>query len=499
MPSRLIRFFFLLVAGAIFFIPASLFANDKINFHGYIEMDNRLAIEGVSRFVYNETTLGMALEAFPADKVSMLGSFQIDAIGFDDRLGQNESITIEQQQSRTAVDPVRFELDEAYIMTAGLGLKDLDLKLGKQRIQWGTGDQFNPTDTLNPDDFHDPLQFGRKIPTLSFKADYYAGPVTLSAVFLPLFTPALLPVTDIRAIFEKQFETMADEFEIDTGDSTLDFMFEQLMLPALQTAELGKVNINSRVPDKTASNVSAAFKIAGTIGQVDLSASYAYVFDDFPAPREIAMTVAPFTSGTTQIIDIVDLEVKQEYMRTHVIGADFSSSIPVLDIGFWGEVAYIIPEPFETKYFLDMGHSTNALLSTLSNTDITDGAIIARDDSLGDHYVKAVAGVDYTFPHAVMLLIQYVRGLPSDNTAELVKDYIMGMIDKPFLHDSIKPRLVAFGCPEDGSWSLYPQIFFFPADSLEFQLGAFFIFGDVDTKIGAFGDDFVMLRAKLSF
>lgn len=499
MSSRLIMFFFLLFAGAVFSIPSSLLANDKINFYGYIELDNRLAIEGVSRFVYNETTLGMSLEAFPADKVSMLGSFQIDAIGVDDRLDADSTLTIEQQQSRAAVDPVRFELDEAYILTAGLGLKDLDLKLGKQRIQWGTGDQFNPTDTLNPDDFHDPMQFGRKIPTLAFKADYYAGPVTLTAVVMPLFTPALLPVTDIRAIFEKQFETMADEFEIDTGNSTLDFMFEQLMLPALQTASLGEINISSTMPEKTASNVAAAFKIAGTAGQVDLSASYAYIYDDFPVPNEIAMTVAPFTSGTTQIIDKVDLDVKQGFVRTHVIGADFSSSIPVIDIGLWGEVAYIIPEPFETQYFLDMGHSTNALLSTLSGTDIIEGAIIARDDSPSEHYIKAVGGFDYTFPHAVMLILQYIRGLPSDNTADLVKDYVMGMIDKPFLHDSIKPRIVAFGCPEDGSWALYPQLFFFPADSLEFQLAAFFIFGEVDTKIGAFGDDMAFIRAKLSF
>jgi len=42
-------------------------------------------------------------------------------------------------------------------------------------------------------------------------------------------------------------------------------------------------------------------------------------------------------------------------------------------------------------------------------------------------------------------------------------------------------------------------VFFYPLDSVELHAGAFLVFGEVDTKFGAFGDDLAFLRAKVSF
>ena len=36
------------------------------------------------------------------------------------------------------------------------GVSGLDLKVGHQVVQWGVGDQFNPTNTLNAENLEDP-------------------------------------------------------------------------------------------------------------------------------------------------------------------------------------------------------------------------------------------------------------------------------------------------------------------------------------------------------
>jgi len=473
-------------------------AQENLEITGYVETDNRLTIESdrESVFNYNENTLAMIFKAWPADRVTIYGSFQLDAIGVDERL-DDDQLTIGQQQDRAAVDPVRLELDEAYLEINGLWLRNLDVRIGKQRIAWGTGDQFNPTDNLNPDDMHDPLQFGRKLASPAVRATYYAGPVTITGVVVPLFEPVLLPQTDIRPIFEAMFETMADEFAIDTGDAALDVIFKGMMIDAIKGARIGDVNVHSKLPSRAAKNANAGARLSGTVGSVDLSASSAWVRDDFGVPKRIAMNVAPLSTGL-KIVDEIDLDVEQRFPRLQVIGADFATQIPVLDVGFWGEAAYFIPERMKTEYYLDAG-SLNTLLSTFADEDFDKGLVIAEDEPLDENYLKAVSGVDYTFPGSWYVNAQYIRGLPNDNTAEAVDNYAFGGVDKPFFHDTIKPRVFSGVCFDDESWVLYPQVFFYPLDSVELHAGVFLVFGEVDTKFGAFGDDLAFLRAKVSF
>ena len=495
----LIYFAFLLL---LLFSALPVAADNLYDLTGYVLFDNRFTVEPnqESEFKYNETTLGLKLTATPSGSVTMVGSVQFDSIYMTELTEDDDRhFTVYNQQDRTNLDPVRMELDEAYVLVSGLGLSNLDLKLGKQRVTWGTGDQFNPTDNLNPDDFHDPLAFGNKYPVPAFRADYYAGPVTITAVYIPLFYPALLPRIDIRPIFELQYDKLASDFDIDTGDPTLDIIFDSLMLPALQTASLGNVMVKSKLPDRNLSNGNAALKVAATAGPVDFSVSYAYVRDDFGVPKTVKMTVDPFSAGTLIIIDKVDLEIEQEFPRTQVIGADFAMTVPVLDIGVWGEGAYNIPEPFKTTYLLDMGHNTNYLVGLLGNEEFPDGIVIAEDEPLEKGYFKGVAGMDYTFPGALYFNMQYIRGLPSDNTAELVGDYFFGGFDRPFMHGTLKPRIFSGYCFDDSSWILYPELAILPMDYLEINFGALFVFGELDTKFGAFGDDVAFVKVKVSF
>ena len=475
-------------------VPPPAHAADTFNITGYVESEFRLTVQGKSRFTFNENTFQLSLFAFPVDDVSLLGSFRLVGIGVDDRVPR-EFITITQQSNPESVDPVRVLLDEAYIHVTGLVFKNLDVKLGKQRIQWGTGDQFNPTDNLNPDDLWDPLLFGKKIPTSALQLNYYAGPVTITGVLLPLFTPALLPEADVRGIGELQFRSMAGGITIDTGYPGLDDLIDQLMDTLLPSMELGELLIRSRLPTKSARNISAAVKVASNLRGVDFSVSYAYVHDDFGVPRQVNMSIP------LEQLNVVNVVTLLEYPRQHVFGFDFTTSIPKLDVGFWGELAYFISEPFPTEYYISVGTEKYRWLGEV--IDLTplagQGIRIATDHPLEKDFIKAVAGLDYTFPGAYYVNVQYVRGLPNANTAATVHDFVWGGVDKPFYHDVFKARFF-FGYDfNDGSAVAYPSLYWWPMDALELHVGTFFVFGQLNTQLGAFGDSFAFLRGRYTF
>lgn len=78
-------------------------------------------------------------------------------------------------------------LDEAYLDYYG---DHFDLRIGKQRFNWGTALQVNPTDVLNPIQISNPL--GEKLPVYGVNLDYYLGDTfKVTGVYVPFFKAAL--------------------------------------------------------------------------------------------------------------------------------------------------------------------------------------------------------------------------------------------------------------------------------------------------------------------
>jgi hypothetical protein len=85
---------------------------------------------------------------------------------------------------------------EAYI---DLYLPSLDLRVGKQAVIWGEAEGAFITDIVSPQDLRSFIlaDFSEiRIGVPAVKADYYAGPFTLEAVWLPRFVPTSQPDTD---------------------------------------------------------------------------------------------------------------------------------------------------------------------------------------------------------------------------------------------------------------------------------------------------------------
>jgi hypothetical protein len=470
-------------------------AMNEVRLTGFLESENRLVLEHAEHndFNFNKTTFGVKLEAWPSEQVHFFCTANVQVTSADGDLDNGLDVDVGDERDLLFADLNRLALNETYLKFLNLGQGNLDIRVGKQRIQWGTADQFNPTDNLNPDDVHNPLKFGTKTPTLALQANYYLGPFTFNAVFLPLFYTARLPANDLYPVYEVQFREMTSDINIDTGYPALDGLIG-MFLGGPQTPTLGTFEIESQLPPNTFDNVNVGLKAAATFGALDMSLSYAYARDDFGVPGRVTIMADPVVIGPGPIVDDVDVQVDQEFPRLHVLGADFAASIPKLDIGFWGEAGYYIPRERKTRYFVDLSKESSRLLSGGES-----GLAILVEEPLDDNYFKVSAGFDYTFSGALYTNFQYVRGMPADNTKELIADYLTSVVEKPFFHDEFKFRLFLGNCVDDASLIFFPQVFWYPKTWLEFRTGLVVASGDLDTKFGQFGDDISFVDVKITF
>ncbi len=97
------------------------------------------------------------------------------------------NVTLKAEGSMANDQGLGLELDQAYVDYLAA---DYDLRLGKQRINWGTAVGFNPTDVINPVDISDPMN--DKLANWAVKGEYYWGPtLELTGVYVPFFRPSL--------------------------------------------------------------------------------------------------------------------------------------------------------------------------------------------------------------------------------------------------------------------------------------------------------------------
>lgn len=89
--------------------------------------------------------------------------------------------------------PVVLDLREAYFELNGFIFDNIDLKVGRRRIAWGTADKLNVVDNVNPMDLSDPWDFGRRLGSDGAQLNVYAAGLQITALAVAQFTPAVLP------------------------------------------------------------------------------------------------------------------------------------------------------------------------------------------------------------------------------------------------------------------------------------------------------------------
>lgn len=340
--------------------------------------------------------------------------------------------------------PTNVSLWEAYVSLYGFLFDDLDLKIGKQRISWGTADKLNQTDNLNSKDFSDLNNFAEKIPSWAVKASYYLGDYNLTAVWLPNFEPVLLPRNGTSLFLSDALTSFKDS----------------LILPANRL-----------------SNSMFAFKISSNFAGWDYSFSYFNGYDDIPILTSLNYN-SNLGNGNPGKAEL-------SFPKIQVIGADFSTEIS--GIGFWGEGALIISDK----------------IITYNSVNGVNYQTVALDDK---PYFKFTLGSDYTFPGGYYLNAQWMHGFFTERGSTL-NDYFFVRLEKTLFNEQLKIAFGSAlevdkwgNVSENYGYGFFPELTYQGIDNLEMSIGTFLVGGKPASLLGSWKNaKQAYLRVKVSF
>lgn len=449
---------FLVLGLLLISIPCFLLSQEsttatEVKWNGYLQTDNRLRLKGDDGFSWQEYRLDLKIEVKPSEKVHFYSEVWLRSFGFT--AAQNSSDLAD----KSKVSPLSLDFQEAYIDLYGFLLDNLDIRIGRQRIAWGTADKLNPTDNLNPDDLEDIWDFGRHLGSNGLKASYYLKDYTFSFIFIPTSTPAVLPKGDWAS-------ALSSPMELPTG-LILGNYSDKIISPKNNFKESSITGV----------------KISKNLFGYDLSLSYVYGRDDLPLVKKVT-----FTPTTTQ--GEVDIESELIYPRLHIAGIDMAGAIA--NVGVWAEAAVFFPEKIK-------------MTTDLSALGLGIQESIALDDK---PYVKYVVGADYTFKSGIYINVQYLHGFIHERGNGNLNDYFMFGLEKKFFNDKLKIIPITGGIvisdfkdiKNNYALILTPEITYYPVDNAEISLGARWINGKNTTSFGRVKDkDELYLKLKYSF
>jgi hypothetical protein len=357
--------------------------------------------------------------------------------------------------SFAALHPVEARLLEAYADLYDVLLPRLDIRIGRQRIAWGPAERVGVVDLVDPGSFEDPWTYGERLASDALKVTWRISVLKVEAVYVPVFRPALLPA-DPSALLSGS--------PVDLGPLVLHEVTTTPVLPAATIA----------------AQATLAARVSITIGGVDLAATYAYGRQSLPAITSITGT---FPAAPPD----VDLAVSVEFPRQHAIGLDASTEF--LGIGVWAEAAVFLPDYTVTTDMTGVG-------GTLTEVE-------------AEPYLKAVVGLEYTFPGAVYVNLQWAHGFLHESSPDGLNDYLLlgTQWDLPGGFVTIGPVGVALEVDDIGnfadSWALVvnPEVALRPMDNAELVLGVRWIAGNETTSFSGqkSAGNAVYARAVFSF
>ncbi len=429
-----------------------IFAEEPENglkWSGYLQLDHRFFTR-TGDFSFKEYRLDLQSEYRTSENSKFFSDIWVRSLGFQSVSTSSDLF------SKNKISPVDFEIREAYLDIYGFLTKNLDIRIGRQRIAWGAADKINPTDNINPDDFEDIWDMGRHLGSDGIKATYYFKNFTIQGVFVPNFTPAVLPLPQ----------------------------WSSVLIPPFQIMEFGKDyklrNVNDRIimpENNLEENMIAGLKISTNIAGYDLSLSYLYGRDDLPTLNYLRIENITFAKEIDVVANLI-------YPRMKVLGADFSGSIG--DIGIWGEAGLFFPEEVKLR--------TSYLgLYTVESTALSDSP-----------YLKYTIGIDYTFKNGIYLNTQFVHGFVHERGKKNLEDYLTMQLEWKLFNDKLKliPISGAIEHKDKKNYAIiyYPSLEYRPFENTLLIIGVRSINEKGSTNFGRLKDmDEFFVKAKYNF
>ncbi|MEM7159832.1 MAG: hypothetical protein AAF799_43735 [Myxococcota bacterium] len=401
-------------------------------------------------------------------------------------MGVAQTQELDDLATRQMLTPFHIESDAAYVALNDV-LPNLDIKIGRQTLVWGSADKFNPTNNINPDDLEDRPLFTEPIANQMLVVDYapLGDRLWFQGVYVPIFYPALLPPSAAAALKDPQAQVpFARQEDVNQLGELQDFL-------NVNTSLIPTVTTSVKVPRARFSNGQSAVKLGTTLGGVDMSISYYNGRHDIPLPVLAEAGTKERPEGELELPEdspecCYTSHVTLVYPRMQVIGADFATQLPFLgDMGLWGEGGLFVPQAnsirigFPILFDVTPDDGINNRVSSISGPTIRSTP-----------YVKATAGLDYSFGEHVYVQGQYLRGFIDEYGADHIGNYIVGGTDLIFFGRHLIFRMFGVvdlptGRGDEGSYVLFPELIVVPPwGSVTLEMGSFFMLGGSKTKFG---------------
>lgn len=430
-------------------------------------------------FGRNENRLEFYFSYTPNEHVQIVGDVEPVFFGVAPAQELNDLAT------RQMLTPFHIESDAAYVALNDV-LPNLDIKIGRQTLVWGTADKFNPTNNINPDDLEDRPLFTEPIANQMIVVDYapLADKLWFQGVYVPIFYPALLPPSAAAALRDPQAPV---PFASEVEQQQLDVLQDLL---AINPRLVPEVRTTVKIPRARFTNGQSAIKMGTSLGGVDMSVSYYNGRHDIPLPvLAEAGTKDPQEGDAEECCYTSDVTLI--YPRMQVIGADFATQLGFLrDMGLWGEGGLFLPQSHEMTIEFPIPIDVNPEGRPNDDGVANPVAAIAGPTIRARPFVKATAGLDFSFGKHVYVQGQYLRGFIDEFGAGHIGNYVVGGTDLIFFGRHLIFRMFGVvdlptGRGDEGSYVLYPELIVVPPwGSVTLELGSFFMLGGKQTKFG---------------
>ena len=440
-----------------------IYAQDDYNLKisGSLLTDERFLLTDKNDWAWNENRLTLKLDKKITSRSKFYSEVWLRNIGLPNITSSADLY------NKGIVDPVNFELREAYVQVFGFLSKNLDVTVGRQRIVWGTADKLNPTDNLNPYDLEDILDFGRNRGSDAINLNYYFNNnFSLQGVYIPIFQPANMPI----GIYAN---ALTPEMELPQG-MVLNEFSDTILMPRYNLAQ----------------SSTAGLKFKGFVKGVDFSLSYVWGYDGLPfATRNTFIPVDAFGS--------ININSQLTFSRTHILGVDMATSIG--GFGLWAEAAAFIPDK-------------NVIMTNDFSAFYPASPVPVTIDSLlldsSEPYVRFVLGGDYNFSDGSYVNFQYMHGFINERGQGNLNDYFFARYEKKFFNEKLKIAPIGGGfivtdwnnIKDNYTILFVPEIAYQATDNVEMSLSAAIIDGKgsgVFSNLNNF--DMLMFKLKYSF
>ena len=435
---------------------------NKLKLSGELLTDQRFLLESPNDWAWNENRLTFKLDKKITDNSKFYSEVWLRNIGLPNISSSADLY------NKGIIDPYNLEVREAYVHLFGFLTKNLDVKIGRQRITWGTADKLNPTDNLNPYDLEDILDFGRHRGSDAISLDYYLNnEFSLQGVYIPFFQPANMPV----GIFAT---ALTPSMEMPPG-MTLKGFNDTILMPRYNLGE----------------SSTAGLKFKGFAAGFDFSLSYVWGYDGIPFATYNTFAPVDTVGG-------ININSQLSFNRTHIFGADMAGSIG--GIGVWTEAAVFLPD---NEVIMTNNMSAFYPAGTPPEMTTIDTTVLKKSA-----YVKFVIGADYNFGNGMYLNFQYLHGFMNERGTDNLNDYFFVQLDKKFFEDRLKVTPLAGGFivsdfeDIENNYALVyvPNITYMATDNAEITLSVAIFDGKGDSVFSNFADyNMFMFKMKYSF